>query len=92
MRKKSDIIAAIAENSGHSKKIVDDIINAQRDLAHQALKEDGEFQFHDVGILTLTERQARSGRNPQSGEPMEIPASKGVRFKVAKLLKRAINE
>lgn len=91
MRKKSDVVDAIAQQTGLSKTDVDLVLNAQRDLAHASLKEDGEFQIHDVAILNITERQARTGRNPQTGQPLEIPASKGIRFKLAATLKRAIN-
>lgn len=92
MRKKSEIVAAIATQSGHSKAAVEEILNAQRDVVHQALQDSGEFQLHDVAIMNVTERPARTGRNPQSGEEMQIAASKGIRFKLAKTLKRAIND
>ena len=92
MRKKSEVIDALADATGLTKSTVEAVLNAHRDLAHNALQREGEFQIHDIAILSTTVRQARTGRNPQTGRPLEIPASKGVRFRLAATLKRAINE
>ncbi|AYR23398.1 HU family DNA-binding protein [Herbaspirillum rubrisubalbicans] len=55
-----------------------------------ALKKEGRFSFADLGTFSVTERAARKGRNPATGEPIKIKASKSVRFKPAPALKEQI--
>jgi len=90
MRKKSDVIADIAQRTDLPKSTVEQVLNAQRDSLHDALKKDGEYQIHEVAILKVGERPARKGRNPQTGKEMDIPASNVVKFSVSKVLKDTI--
>lgn len=92
MRKKSDTITDIAKRSGMPKSSVEAVINAQRDSIHTALKKDGEYQIHDVGVIKTGQRAARKGRNPQTGEAIDIAASTTVTFKVSKPLKDAVQK
>jgi DNA-binding protein HU-beta len=69
-----------------AKSIVDDVFG----VIGTTLKKEGRFSFADLGTFTVTERAARQGRNPATGEVMKIKASKSVRFKPAPSLKEQI--
>ena len=88
---KTDLVAAIAEKTGLTKKDTDAFLGAFEDVITEALVADKKVQL--VGFLTVdvVERAAREGRNPQTGETMQIAASKAPRFKVGKKLKDAVN-
>ncbi len=86
---KGQIVAAIAEKAGLTKKQVDDVLVAQAELAY---KEAGAgFTIPGIGKLAVVQRAARSGRNPATGETIQIPAKKSVKFRVAKAAKDAIS-
>ncbi|MGB0732449.1 MAG: HU family DNA-binding protein [Pontibacterium sp.] len=59
----------------------------QKTLAYPA-----ELTLPNIGKFSVSKRAARTGRNPQTGAPIEIPASNGVRFKATKALKEALNQ
>jgi len=88
---KTELIAAIAAKSELTKKDTEKFLTAFEDVVTDALVAGGKVQL--VGFLTIdvVERKEREGRNPQSGEPMKIAASKAPRFKVGKKLKDAVN-
>jgi len=88
---KTELIAAIAAKSELTKKDTEEFLSAFEDVVTDALVAGGKVQL--VGFLTIdvVERKEREGRNPQSGEPMKIAASKAPRFKVGKKLKDAVN-
>jgi len=72
------------------KKEVESII-AQTFLAiAQSIKKTGRFSYPNFGTFTVSERAARQGRNPQTGESLEIKASKSVKFKPAPSLKEGL--
>lgn len=82
---KSQIAAEIAEKSGISKRQAVDILQTIADLAYKNAK--NSFTLPGLGKLVLVNRKARTGRNPATGETIQIPAKKVVKFRVAKACK-----
>ena len=85
---KGQIVAAIAEKTGLTKKQVDDVLAAQAELAYAEAA--AGFAIPGIGKLAVIERAARMGRNPATGETIQIPAKKSVKFKIAKAVKDAV--
>ena len=88
---KTELIAAVAEKSGLSKKdaaaAVESVITAVSD----SLVKGEKVQLVGFGTFEVKERAARTGKNPQTGAAVEIPASKAPAFKAGKALKDAVN-
>jgi DNA-binding protein HU-beta len=85
---KSQIADAIAEKTSVTKKIAEDMLDCLAQLAYQNAKD--EFTVPGIGKLIMVDRKARTARNPKTGEPIEIPARKALKFRVAKAAKDAI--
>jgi DNA-binding protein HU-beta len=85
---KSQVAASIAEKAQISKKIASEILDHLADLAYKNAK--NSFTLPGIGKLVLVNRKARTGRNPATGETIQIPAKKVVKFRVAKAAKDAI--
>jgi DNA-binding protein HU-beta len=85
---KSQVIASIAESVGISKRQSAEVMETLGQLAYQNAK--NSFTLPGVGKLVLVNRQARLGRNPATGEQIQIPAKRVVKFRVAKAAKDAI--
>ena len=88
---KTELIAAMAEQSGLSKKDAEAALKAFTDVVAEELKANGKVQLVGFGTFEVSERAAREGRNPQTGETMTIAASKAPKFKAGKALKDMIN-
>ena len=88
---KTELIAAMAEQSGISKKDAEKALKAFTDVVADELKKGEKIQLVGFGTFEVSERAAREGRNPQSGEPMKIAASKAPKFKAGKALKDMLN-
>ncbi len=88
---KSELIAALAAKSELSKKDSEKALKAFEEVVTEELAKGGKVQIVGFGIFDVTDRAAREGRNPHTGEPMPIPASKAPRFKVGKALRDAVN-
>ena len=88
---KTDLVAAMAEQAGISKKDAEKALKAFTDVVAEELKKDGKVQLVGFGTFEVSTRAEREGRNPQSGEPMKIAASKSPKFKAGKALKDALN-
>ena len=88
---KTEFIAAVAEKAEISKKDSEKALKAFVDVVAEQLKAGDKVQL--VGFVTfeVSERAAREGRNPQTGETMTIAACKAPKFKAGKALKDAIN-
>ncbi len=86
-----ELVAAIAEKAGLSKKDSDAALKAFVDAVAEELKKGGKVQLVGFGTFEVSERGAREGRNPQTGETMTIAASKAPKFKAGKALKDALN-
>jgi DNA-binding protein HU-beta len=85
---KSQIAAEVAEANGISKKQAVAILEQLAELAYKHAK--NSFTLPGIGKLVLVNRKARLGRNPATGEQIQIPAKKVVKFRVAKAAKDAI--
>ncbi|MBD1378619.1 non-specific DNA-binding protein Hbs [Metabacillus arenae] len=87
---KTELINAVAEASELSKKDATKAVDAVFDTILDALKDGDKVQLIGFGNFEVRERAARKGRNPQTGEEIEIPASKVPAFKPGKALKDAV--
>lgn len=88
---KTELISAIAEKTDLSKKDSEAALKAFTDIVTEELKKGEKIQLVGFGTFEVAERAARTGRNPQTGEEMTIPASKIPKFKAGKALKDTIN-
>ncbi|MEC2176260.1 non-specific DNA-binding protein Hbs [Bacillus amyloliquefaciens] len=87
---KTELINAVAEASELSKKDATKAVDSVFDTILDALKNGDKIQLIGFGNFEVRERSARKGRNPQTGEEIEIPASKVPAFKPGKALKDAV--
>lgn len=85
---KTQIIAALAEDTGLSKKEVVSVIESMVQMAYKEAKVG--FTIPGLGKLVVVNRKARDGRNPATGEKIRIPAKKVLKFRIAKAAKDAI--
>lgn len=85
---KSQIASHFADKFGMKKKVVTEVFEELATLAYKEAP--NQFTIPGVGKLVLVQRKARQGRNPATGETIQIPAKKVVKFKVAKAAKDAI--
>ena len=87
---KSELIDAIAEESGltkaDSKKALDALIKA----SGETLKKGENITLVGFGTFSVVQREAKTGRNPQTGKPLEIPAKKVVKFKPGSELSQSV--
>ena len=91
MAGKADVINAIAEQAGISKKEAGAAFDAFVGYITDACQSDVRCAFPGLGSFGVTHRKAREGRNPRTNEKIKIPASKNVRFKAGKDLRDAVN-
>lgn len=84
-------IASHVSNTGTSKASIKFVLDAQASIAQLELKKGGEVTLPGIGKLSVKQRAARMGRNPKTGETMEISAKKVPHFAVAKALKDSVN-
>ena len=87
---KTELINAVAEKTGLSKKDSDKAVNAVVDSIVEAMKAGEKVTIIGFGAFEVKERGARVGRNPRTKEEIEIPASRVPSFKVGKALKDAV--
>ena len=88
---KTELVAAMAEQTNLSKKDVEAVLKSFADVVSEELKNGGRVQLVGFGTFEVSERAARTGRNPQNGKEMTIPASKAPKFKAGKALKDLVN-
>ena len=89
---KRELIAAVAEKAEISKKDAEKAVKAFTDAVAEELAKGGKVQLVGFGNFEVSERPAREGRNPRTGETMTIAASKTPKFKPGKALKDEINK
>ncbi len=87
---KPELITKIAEKSNLSKKDAAAALTALTDVITEALKAEGKLAIPSLGTFELRERAARTGKNPRTGEKVEISAKRVPAFKPAKALKDAV--
>ena len=88
---KNDLVAAVADSAGISKADAAKAVDAVFDSITDALKGGTEVRLVGFGTFNVAHRAASQGRNPRTGEPIQIPASKQPKFKAGKGLKDAVN-
>ena len=89
---KTELVAAIAEDAGLSKKDAEKALKAFTDAVTAELKKKGKVQLVGFGTFEVAKRAARQGRNPQTCATMKIAASVAPKFKAGKALKDAVNK
>ena len=87
---KTEFVGKIAEATGFTKVDADKAVNAFLEIVTEALKSGDKVTLTGFGSFEVTERGAREGRNPQTGETMQIKAAKTPKFKAGKSLKDAV--
>ncbi len=88
--KKADLIQAIADKTGLSKKETTATIDAALEVIEEALKKGESVSFIGFGTFSTAERAARTARVPGTDKVVEVPATRAVKFKVGKKLKEAV--
>ena len=88
---RTELVAAMAERANLSKKDAEAALKAFTEVVAEDLKNGGKVQLVGFGTFEVSERAAREGRNPQTGETMTIAACKAPKFKACKAFKDAIN-
>lgn len=88
---KAELVVNVAEKAGLDRRKAEKAVSAFVDTVKQALVEGDKVQIIGFGTFENRERGARTGRNPRTGEPIEIAASKLPSFKAGKALKEAVN-
>ncbi len=88
---KNDLIDKVASSAGLSKADAGNALNAMLDGISGALAGGGEVRLVGFGTFSVGHRKATTGRNPRTGEPIDIPASNRPKFKAGKALKEAVN-
>ena len=88
---KTELVAAVAEQADISKKDAEKVLKAFVDVVTEEMKKGEKVQLVGFGTFEVSERAAREGRNPQTGEAMTIAASKTPKFKAGKALKELVN-
>ena len=88
---KSQLIEAVAAKNGMKKKDAEAAVNAVTETIAKAMKNGEKVQLVGFGTFEVKARGARTGRNPKTGETIEVPASKHLTFSASKALKDQLN-
>ena len=89
---KSELIAQVAQKTGLSNTDAKKAINIIFDEIVEALAKGGRVELRNFGILSLRERKARVGRNPKTGEAVQVKSKRVPFFKAGKAVKKALNK
>ena len=89
---KTELVANVAEKAGLTKKDAEKAVNALFSSIEEALVKKDKVQMIGFGTFEVKARAARTGRNPQTGDEIKIPASKNPVFKAGKALKEAVDK
>ena len=89
---KTELVAAVAQKTGLTKKDAERVVNATVDTLVESLKKGEKVQISGFGIFETKTREARVGRNPRTKETIQIPATRQPVFKASKTLKDAVAE
>ena len=91
MKTKRYMVNRIAAETGYPKVRVSEIVNAFLDEVINNLSEEGRMELRSFGVFSVVDVEAYTGRNPKTGEPVEVPARKHVRFRASKKMREKIN-
>src|SRR5437016_13900530 len=86
----SEVVNHFAEKYGMKRAQVKEIFEELANLAASEVKGNGEFVLPGFGKMVLSERKAREGRNPQTGETIQIPAKTALKFRLSKGMKDSV--
>ena len=89
---KAEFIKVVAQKVDATQKLTGEFVDAVFTTITEELTEGNEVSISGFGKFSVTERSAREGRNPSTGETMRIEASNSVKFKASSTLKNAVNE
>lgn len=89
---KTELVAAIAKKTELSKSKAEEALNALLETITASLKKGNEVKLIGFGTFKVSSRKAQLGRNPRTGEPLKIAASKQPKFTAGKALKDAVNK
>jgi DNA-binding protein HU-beta len=87
---KSDLIERLAGKADLTRPRAEELLDFLLNDVTEALKKGEKVNISGFGTFTVSNRKARTGRNPKTGEPIEIPASRSAKFKAGKTLKEAL--
>ncbi len=87
---KAELITGMAKSAGLTKADSERALNAFLTIAKTTIRKEGRLPLAGLGTFVVVNRKARTGRNPQTGQPIQIKASKVVRFRTGKELKENI--
>lgn len=87
---KHDFVKVISEKTGFTQKDTRVFLEGFEDAVAETLANGDDVRITGFGTYSTSERAARTGRNPSTGEPIEISASRGIKFKAGKALKTAV--
>ncbi len=88
---KNDLIAQVANDAKLTKGAAGEAVEATLDNIMKALRQGDDVRLVGFGTFSVTHRNASIGRNPRTGESIQIPASKNPKFKAGKVFKEAVN-
>jgi DNA-binding protein HU-beta len=88
---KADLIESVASKTELPRAIAERAVTAVFDDIVSALKQGDKVAISGFGTFAVSARKARTGRNPKTGDPIEIAASKSAKFKAGKILKDSLN-
>ncbi len=88
---KADVIDRVAESAGVAKQQVEGVLEAFFDTVKSAVRGGDRVGWPNFGAFSTSDRKARTGRNPRTGEAVNIPASKAIKFTPGSALKQFLN-
>jgi len=89
---KVDLVSALADRTGLTKRDADRVVDAFCDVIEEALAHGDKVSLVGFGTFEVRERQPRVGRNPQTGEQLQIPATRVPAFRAGKALKETVEK
>jgi DNA-binding protein HU-beta len=88
---KTDMVTKLAEKNGMTKKDAQKALNSLIEIISDEIKDGGRVALTGFGTFSIAERKPRTGRNPQTGQPIDIPAARVPKFKAGKVLKESVS-
>jgi DNA-binding protein HU-beta len=89
---KEEFVARLAQAGKVTKKQADDIFSAFVEMVAASLKKSERIALPGLGVFSVVQKKARTGRNPATGAAIKIPARKAVKFSVSSVLKQGLNK
>jgi DNA-binding protein HU-beta len=87
---KADLVAQVAEKAGLTKRDASAAVDALVEALSDALRSGARVHIYGFGVFEVVRRAAKVGRNPRTGQRVDVPARRAVRFRASRLLKEAV--